>query len=121
MPPFIRPGLVAASLLVMFGCAPKPPASDPDAVADYEQTNDPLEPTNRVLYRVNNGIDTVIFRPLAVGYRYAVPQVVRTHVHDALSKLGSPVRLFSDMGQGKPRRAGDTFMRFVINSTVGVG
>jgi phospholipid-binding lipoprotein MlaA len=117
---FLRPAWVVTSLLFLFACATKPPASDPDALADYQQTNDPLEPTNRVFYAVNNGIDTVILRPLAVAYRYAVPEVVRTHVHDVLSNLASPVVLVNDMFQAKPRRAGDTFMRFLINSTVGV-
>ena len=32
-----------------------------------------MEPTNRVFYAVNNGLDTVILRPLAVAYKYAVP------------------------------------------------
>lgn len=102
------------------GCATKPPASDPDAVADFEQTNDPLEPTNRVFYAVNNGLDTVILRPLALGYRYAVPEPVRNGVHNMLSNLGTPVQLTNDMLEGKPRRAGDTVMRFVINTTAGV-
>ena len=111
--------LAAAMLLALSGCATPPPASDPDAVADFQQTNDPLEPTNRVLYAVNNGIEAVVLRPLAVGYRYAVPDPVRAHVHNVLINLDSPVTLANDMMQGKPRRAGDTLMRFVINSTVG--
>ena len=102
------------------GCATPPPASDPDAVADYRESNDPLEPTNRVFYAVNNGLDTVLLRPLAVAYRYAVPQVIRTHTHNVLTNLSSPVVLANDMLQTKPRRAGDTLMRFLINSTVGV-
>jgi phospholipid-binding lipoprotein MlaA len=112
--------LAAASLLMVAGCATRPPASDPDAVADFEQTNDPLEPTNRVFYAINDGIDTAILRPLAVAYRYAVPQVIRTHTRDVLNNLSKPVQLSDDIFQARPRRAGDTFMRFLINSTVGV-
>ena len=37
-----------------------------------------------------------------------------------LANLGSPVLLTNDMLEGKPRRAGDTTMRFLINTTVGV-
>jgi phospholipid-binding lipoprotein MlaA len=102
-------------------CATKPPASDPDALADYQQTNDPLEPTNRVFYAINNGLDTVILRPLALAYRYAVPSPVRDGVHNVLSNIGTPVQLSNDVLEGKPRRAGDTTMRFLINTTAGVG
>jgi phospholipid-binding lipoprotein MlaA len=126
---FTRPSFVGTARLFTFlgfvvagmsGCATKPPADDPDAVADYEQTNDPLEPTNRVFYAINNGLDTVILRPAALAYRYAVPEPVRNGVHNLLSNIGSPVQLTNDMLEGKPRRAGDTTMRFLINTTVGV-
>jgi phospholipid-binding lipoprotein MlaA len=120
---FGTPRILPLLALVVFGlsaCATKPPASDPDAVADYQQTNDPLEPTNRVFYAINNGLDTVLLRPLALAYRYAVPQPVRTGVHNVLSNMGSPVQLTNDVLEGKPRRAGDTTMRFLINTTAGV-
>jgi phospholipid-binding lipoprotein MlaA len=122
MRPHAIPALLAAAIALpgLAGCATPPPASDPDALADYHQTNDPLEPTNRVLYAVNNGIDAVVLRPLAVGYTYAVPAAVRSHVHNVLDNLNSPVLLANDIMQGQPRRAGDTLMRFAINSTVGV-
>ena len=110
-------GLLACGVV---GCATPPPASDPDAVADFRQTNDPLEPTNRVFYKINDGLDTVIMQPVARAYRYAVPSPVRTGIHNVLDNLGGPVRLTDDTLQGKPRRAGDTAMRFLINSTAGV-
>ncbi len=111
---------VAAATLALAGCATKPPASDPDALAEYNETNDPLEPTNRVFYAINNGLDTVILKPVAQAYRYVVPQPVRTGIHNVLVNLGTPVTLGNDILQAKPRRAGDTLMRFVINTTVGV-
>ena len=110
-------GLLA---VVLTGCATPPPANDPDAVAEFRQTNDPLEPTNRVFYAVNNGLDTVLIKPAAQAYRFAVPAPVRTGIHNVLSNLGTSVQLSNDVMQGKPRRAGDTTMRFLINSTVGV-
>lgn len=114
------PALLALALAAA-GCATPPPASDKAALADFKQTNDPLEPTNRVLYAINDALDGVILHPLAVGYINAVPSPVRRSVHNALSNLDTPVLLANDMMEGKPRRAGDTFMRFVINTTVGVG
>jgi phospholipid-binding lipoprotein MlaA len=114
-------GFLAFVVFGLSGCATRPPADDPDAVADYRQTNDPLEPTNRVFYAINNGLDTVLLRPLALGYRYVVPTPVRDGIHNVLSNIGTPVELGNDVLEAKPRRAGDTTMRFLINTTVGVG
>ena len=114
--------LVIAAVLLgsLGGCATPPPASDADAVADFRQTNDPIEPTNRAIYAFNNGLDTVIMRPAAQAYRWAVPAPVRGGIHNVLANLGSPVEFSNDVLQGKPRRAGDTTMRFLINTTAGV-
>ena len=109
-----------AAMAMLAGCATPPPASDPDAVADFKQTNDPLEPTNRVFYKINDGLDTVIMKPVAQAYRFAVPSPVRTGIHNVLDNMGGPVRLGEDTMQGKPRRAGETAARFLINTTVGV-
>ena len=51
--------LVITALLAggLCGCATPPPADDADAVADFNEANDPLEPTNRALYAFNNGLD----------------------------------------------------------------
>jgi len=114
------PLFALATLLGLTACATKPPASDPDALADYEQTNDPLEPTNRFFYKVDNTLDTYALKPVAQGYVYITPLPVRTGVHNLLTNLSSPVLFANDVGEAKPRRAGDTFMRFLINSTVGV-
>lgn len=117
---FAFAALVAGPLLLS-GCATAPPASDPEALAEFKETNDPLEPTNRVFYTINNGIDTVLLRPLAIAYRAVLPETVRSHTHNLLTNLGMPVQLFNDILETKPRRAGDTLMRFLLNTTAGVG
>jgi phospholipid-binding lipoprotein MlaA len=110
---------IAAGALTLAGCATKPPASDADALQEYEQTNDPLEPTNRFFYRVDDTLDRYTLKPIAEGYVYVVPTPVRTGVHNVLANLSSPVLFADDVTQANPRHAGDTFMRFVINSTIG--
>jgi len=114
------PLIAAASLVLgLAACATKPPASDPDALADYQANNDPLEPTNRVFYKINDTLDRYALKPVAQGYVYITPAPVRSSIHNALGNLNSPVVLVNDMAQGKPRHAGNTVMRFLINSTVG--
>ena len=63
--------------LLLGGCAAAPDPRDPDAVADYKTANDPLEPLNRAVYEINDGIDVVILRPLALAYRAVVPDPAR--------------------------------------------
>jgi phospholipid-binding lipoprotein MlaA len=119
----IRRHLAVISVVLLgnlAGCATPPPASDAEAVADFKETNDPLEPTNRAIYAFNDALDTVLLKPVAQAYRFIFPQPVRTGVHNVLSNLTTPVQLGNDILEAKPRRAGDTTMRFFINTTVGV-
>ena len=113
--------LVSAALIAgLAACATVPPASDTDALADYRQTNDPLEPTNRFFYKVDDGLDTYVLRPIAVAYRQ-IPGAVRRPIHNVLTNLAEPTQFANDVLQAKSRRAGDSMMRFLINSTAGLG
>ena len=115
--------LAATAATPLFGltaCATRPPASDQAAVEEFKENNDPLEPANRVSFAINDGLDTYVLAPIARGYRY-IPALIRNPIHNVLQNMTSPVLFINDVIQTKPRRAGDTFMRFVINTTVGVG
>lgn len=112
--------LCLALAVGLSACADAPPADDPEAVAEFKELNDPLEPTNRFFYVVYDRADTYVLEPIARAYRFVVPAPVRTGVSNSLSNLNTPVKLGNDILEGKPRRAGDTTMRFLINSTVGV-
>jgi phospholipid-binding lipoprotein MlaA len=110
--------LVVAALA---GCATPPPASDPDAVAEFKANNDPAEPMNRRMYAVHDAIDTAVLVPVARTWRDDVPDPVRQHIGDFLENARGPTRFANDTLQAKPRRAGDTLMRFLLNSTLGLG
>ena len=116
----VRALISVALALGLAACAARPPASDVAATQEFNENNDPLEPVNRISYVVSDAVDTYALAPVARAYRYAVPRVVRNPVHNVLLNLTTPVLFINDVVQTKPRRAGDTFMRFVINSTVGV-
>jgi phospholipid-binding lipoprotein MlaA len=112
--------VAAFVLTALAGCATKPPASDPEALAAYKQNDDPLEPMNRKLYAFNNALDTYAMKPVAQGYKAVVPRPVRNHVGNVLENLHTPVVFLNDILEAKSRRAGDSLVRFVVNSTVGV-
>ncbi len=117
----MRGGWLAAMVMAgLVGCAARPPADEPEAGRAYEEARDPWEPFNRLLYRVNDAADRVAVVPLARGYNWLVPSPVRGGLHNFLRNLETPALLMNDVAQGKPRRAGDTFMRFLINSSLGL-
>lgn len=110
---------MAALGLALSACATRPPASNAAALAEYQQTNDPLEPTNRVLYKVNTALDTYVLRPAAVAYVHVFPEAVRNAIHNELTNLSTPVQLGNDILEAKPHNAGTTLMRMIINTTAG--
>lgn len=106
--------LAATALcLVMSGCT----TTDPGALAQ----NDPLEPTNRVIFEANMTMDRNVARPVAKFYVSAVPAFIRTGIHNVLDNFGKPVVLGNDILQGEPKLAGQTLARFFANSTLGLG
>lgn len=112
--------LLALLALPLANCATTP-EGDAEAMARYEEANDPLEPWNRGVLEFNRGFDDFVLRPIAIVYRHILPDVVRERIHLFLMNLRTPVILANDLMQGEPERAGETLERFVINSTVGVG
>jgi phospholipid-binding lipoprotein MlaA len=113
------PVLLLAGLLS--GCAKPPPVSDTADYQAYQQQNDPWEPTNRVFYNINDKIDKYALRPVAKGYLAVTTPTIRTHVGDFVTNIGEPGRLIYFAAGGKPRMAGTALVRFVVNSTVGIG
>ena len=112
--------LLGCLLLLGAGCAVAPGSNDPEAQAEAREQNDPIEPTNRFFYSINDGLDSYLLRPAAVAYR-RVPEAIRTPAHNVLSNLGTPAGFANEVLQAHPRKAGDLMMRFVINTTAGVG
>lgn len=113
-------GLLVLSLFFLSACATAPDPTDPEAVREFEEINDPAEPANRAIFAFNQAVDKVVLKPAAGMYRHLVPPPVRTGIHNALDNLRSPVVFLNDVLQGEFERAGNTFMRFIINSTVGI-
>lgn len=110
-------GIFAVSLLIA-ACATPP--DDPEARAEYEEVNDPFEPTNRVMFEFNRGLDTVLFKPLAKAYLH-IPEEGRKALHNAILNIEFPVTFTNALFQGDIERAGNALGRFLINTTIGIG
>ena len=84
------------------------------------EINDCFEKVNRGIFAFNQGLDKVIFKPLATGYR-KLPQPVRSGASNALGNLGNVVTIPNNILQGQIKDAGVNTLRFVINTTLGIG
>jgi phospholipid-binding lipoprotein MlaA len=113
-------GLVLMTATLALGaCATAP--SEPAARAEFERTNDPLEPMNREIFDFNLFIDRIALKPIAQGYVFVVPEGGRNSIRHFLDNLGEPVVFANNLLQGEFKRAHDTFARFLMNSTFGIG
>lgn len=78
-----------------------------------------FESVSRVMFKLNHGLDKVIFEPVAKGYR-ALPVPIRKATGNFTDNLRSLLTLSNNLLQGDFRKAGDAAGRFAINTTVGI-
>lgn len=84
-------------------------------------SGDPLEKFNRSMFRIHQKLDRAVLRPAAMGYQHVVPKPARSGIRHFFSNLGEPVVFADFVLQLKPKSAIRTLVRFLINSTIGVG
>ncbi len=82
---------------------------------------DPLEPSNRVVYRFNRGVSIWVFDPLTRGYRFVVPGVARRAILRAFHNLNAPIFIVNNLLQLRPLAALETLGAFAMNLSFGVG
>jgi len=112
--------LILAALLITAGCAKRPPANDPDALAAYDEANDPFEPFNRAIFSFNTAFDETILEPSVRLYRDITPTPVRKGIANFVDNWQTPVTFINDILQWEWERAGTSLSRFLINSTFGL-
>lgn len=103
-------GLVLAALAVglLGGCATS------------GSPKDPAEGFNRTVFAFNEGLDTVLIKPVAKGYDAAMPLPARTGVGNFFSNIADIFIGVNDLLQGKPGEAASDGGRFLVNSTIGI-
>lgn len=91
------------------------------ACATGSNPKDPLEHFNRRVMTANTYLDDYLIKPIAIGYNRALPGAVRLGLSNFYGNL-SEIRYFgNNLLQGKSERAADSFARFIVNSTFGIG
>ena len=85
-----------------------------------QETGDPFEPTNRAIFAVNQTLDDAVVGPTARAYDAVTPDPVQTGVRNFMSNLNQPVVFANALLQGDVHAAGDTFGRFLMNTTIGL-
>ena len=88
--------------------------------ADIDENNDPLEGWNRSVFAFNTALDKNVLKPIVSGYNAVTPEPVRDGLRNFSANLSQPFVFLNTLLQGKFDAAGDTFARFLINSTVGI-
>jgi len=109
----MRTPLAALFLLLLCACASQAPTrSDP---------RDPWERMNRATYAFNDKFDKAIFRPVARGYRTAVPQVVQTGIRNAFDNVDTTITMLNDLLQGQVTGFMHDTSRLLVNTVIGIG
>lgn len=104
-------GIAAVALIT--GCAA--PAGTP------ANPDDPWEGSNRAIYQFNDEFDKGILRPVSELYAFVMPQPVRTCIHNMFMNLGEIWSAINSSLQGRHEDAINTWGRFMLNTTLGVG
>ncbi len=101
---------VAAALVgLLSGCATT--ANNP---------KDPFEGFNRAMFSVNEGIDTVVAKPIAKGYDYVMPSPIKAGVGNFFGNIDDVWIAINNLLQGKPGDSLSDIGRVLINTTVGI-
>lgn len=106
-----RPLLTILGFCLVSGCATIPAG----------QVNDPLEPFNRVMFGLNEGIDTVLVKPAATVYKAVLPGFVREAFGNFFANLAEPWVAVNAALQFKGAAVLETVLRFGVNTFFGFG
>ena len=101
---------------LIVSCATRP--SDPGAAAEYDRLNDPLEPTNRVIFAINEGLNQALFTPIAKIYNH-LPEGFRKTISNEIEFVGLPADFANALLQGEGEVAKNALKRLFINGTFG--
>lgn len=104
-------------LTVLMGCAPK--RTDPNQ--DITSGLDPYQSFNRSIFKFNTGFQRIILQPTVNVYTTVLPHPVRKGVNNFFANIGTLPAMANDLLQLNVGYFVTDSMRFVLNSTLGLG
>ncbi|WP_316247387.1 VacJ family lipoprotein [Roseobacter fucihabitans] len=110
-----RSAVFLAAALSLSACA-----TSQDVASRSDGINDPYEPQNRKVHAFNKGFDKNVFRPVSQGYG-VVPVEMRNTINNFSENLDMPGVAVNSLLQGDLRGTGLATLRFVLNTTIGLG
>ena len=107
------------SLLLTFNVSADSDGENSLSKKNPSEVKDCFEGFNRGTFALNQGLDKVIFKPVAKAYR-SLPSSIRTGTSNVLVNISSLVTIPNNVLQGELKTAGVNTGRFVVNTTVGI-
>ncbi len=84
------------------------------------KVEDPLEPLNRIMFRVNDTLYFWLLKPVTQAYKSITPEPVRIGIGNFFQNLTTPIRFVNCHLQRKTTVADTELKRFLLNTTVGI-
>ena len=82
---------------------------------------DPIASWNRAMFEFNDKLYFYFLKPAARAWKGIIPLPFRQAIKNAFINIRLPIRFVNSLFQGKGKRAGDEALRFLINTTAGIG
>lgn len=121
-------------LMVLGGCAAKPPHQPGDFVAPVHRglsdnstveqpflVHDPWEGFNQRMYHFNAQFDRYMYLPVVRVYEEILPDSVQNGISNIFNNLKEIPIFISSVLQGKAKKASVSLGRFIFNTTIGLG
>jgi phospholipid-binding lipoprotein MlaA len=119
--PTAAPTAPAADASAMQSVPNETQAVDTAPASEVLLLRDPWEKPNRDIFALDVAFERHLLAPAAHAYSAVAPQVVRVHISNLIYNLDEPTTTVNALLQLHIGRAIKSGLRFVINSTLGIG
>lgn len=113
IPIIVKTAFLGASIIYLSGCAHVGSGEAPE--------NDPWIAWNKPVHSFNDGVDSILLKPLAKGYRFIMPSFGEIAVTRFFDNLGEVSNAVNNLLQWQPKQAANSTGRLLVNSTLGIG